>query len=180
MTDTIEFGKRINHRPLTISLILSLLAGGLGFFANIKISIIAFLSVLFLLLCVYYPINLPDLFGHWQLEKHGVSYYKMNSYRDKLKIILHPDNAEFQFISYSQIKSFKVVERENKYSLTDILTIKPAKQSHFPWLRKPLYLELELNHSVVNLDVSWDQLHDSKNTLYRLTNALQVIDKNIN
>ncbi len=180
MTDTIEFGQRVNRRPLTVSLILSLLAGGLGFLANLKVSIISFLSVLFLLICVYYPIVLDNLFGHWQLEKHGVSYYKMNSYRDKIKIIMNPSSADFQFISYSQIKSIHVVERENKYSLADILTIKPAKQSHIPWLRKPLYLELELNHSNVELDVSWDQLHDPKNTLYRLTNALQVMEKNIN
>ncbi|KRO00180.1 hypothetical protein [Companilactobacillus kimchiensis] len=180
MTDTIEFGKRINHRPITISLILSFIAGALGFITNIKISILSFLSVLFLLLCVYFPINLRTLFGHWQLENHGISYYKMNSYRDKLKLILFPNSVDFQFISFSQIKSFQVIERETTYSLSDILTIKPAKQSYFPWARKPFLLKLELNKSDIYLDLSFDQLHDSKNTLYRLSNVLKVLDQKIN
>ena len=49
MTDTIEFGKRINHRPLIVSFIGSFLVGGLGLTVNIKIAIISFLAVLFLL-----------------------------------------------------------------------------------------------------------------------------------
>lgn len=179
MTDTIEFGKRVNRRPLTISFILSFLAGGLGFLSNIKVSIIAFLIVLFLLLGIYYPLNVPALFGHWQLEKHGISYYKMNNYRDKLRMVCEPDKTDFQFISYSQIKGFQVVERDHKYNLTDLLTINPAKQSYLPWLRKPFYLELQLHHGVIKLDLSWDQLHDKNNTLYRLSNALQIINQKI-
>lgn len=179
MIDTIEFGKRINHRPIIVSIILSFLAGSLGLIGNIKISIISFLGVLFLLVCIYFPSYLSVLFGHWQLEKHGVSYYKMNSYRDKLKMIFFPNNVDFQFISYSQIKNFKVVEENSQYTLNDLLTIKPAKQSIFPWLRKPFFLQLELNKSEVKLDLSFDQLHDSKNTLFRLSNALVILSKNI-
>lgn len=179
MTDTIEFGKRINHRPLFVSFILSFLAGGLGLIVNIKISLLSFLAVLFLLLCVYFPMNLPTLYGHWQLENHGVSYYKMNSYRDKLKIILFPNEAEYQFISYSQIKDFKVIERDQQYSLENILTINPAKQSLLPWLRKPFFLKLFLNKSDATLDLSFDQLHDPKNTLFRLSNVLEILAKKI-
>lgn len=180
MTDTIEFGKRINHRPILVSFISGFCAGGLGLIANIKVSILSFLAVLFLLLCVYYPSNLPQLFGHWQLENHGISYYKMGSYRDKIKLILFPDRASFQFVSFSQIKNIEVIEQTSSYDLNNLLTIKPAKQSIFPWLRKPFYLKLNLNKSHVNLDLSYDQLHDSKNTLYRLSNALEIITKKIN
>jgi len=180
MINKIEFGKKINYRPLTLSLIISFFAGTLGLTVNIKISIISFFVVLFLLLCIYYPLNLKRLFGHWQLEKYGISYYKMNTYRDKLKIILFPNNTDFQFISYSQIKDFQIIESDNRYSITDLLTINPAKQSLILWNRKPFYLELELNNSNVNLDLSYDQLHDSKNTMFRLANALNIINKKIN
>lgn len=180
MTDTIEFGKRINYHPLFISFLLSFLAGGLGLIANIKLSVFLLLIVLFLLICIYFPQNLPHLFGHWQLEKHGISYYKMNNFRDKLRMILTPHNVDYQFISYSQIKSFKVIERDQTYSLNDILTINPAKQSIFPWLRQPFALILELNGSNVSLDLSYDQLHDPHNTLFRLTNVLKVLDKKVN
>jgi len=180
MTDTIEFGKRINHRPIVVSFFLSFLAGGLGLIANIKISLLSFLGVLFLLLCLYFPMNLSTLYGHWQLENHGISYYKMNSYWDKLKIILFPNNTEFQFISYSQIKKFKVIERDKQYSIENILTINPAKQPLFPWLRKPFFLKLELNKSSVDLDLSFDQFHDPKNTLFRLSNVLKILEKKIN
>jgi len=180
MTDTIEFGKRINHRPILVSFILSICAGGLGLIANIKISLLSFLVVFVLLLCVYFPLNLHTLFGHWQLENHGISYYKMNSYRDRLKIILFPHNADFQFISYSQIKGFKVIERKKQYSSTDIFTIKPAKQSPLPCLRKPFFLKLELNKSTTDLDLAFDQLHDAHNTLFRLSNVLEILTKKTN
>lgn len=179
MTDTIEFGNRINHRPIIVSLVMSFFAGGLGLIANIKVSILSFLAVLFLLVCIYYPMNLPVLFDHWQLENHGISYYKMNSYRDKIKMILFPHQTDFQFISYSQIKSFKVIEGDQQYTLENILTINPAKQSIFPWLRKPFFLELEMHQNTAKLDLSSDQLHDSKNTLYRLSNVLDILSKKV-
>ncbi|APU71542.1 hypothetical protein BI355_1223 [Companilactobacillus crustorum] len=179
MTGTIAFGKTINHRPIIISIIFSLLSGGLGWIINLKVAIFSFLTILFLLLFIYYPANLEKLFGHWQLENHGISYYKMTSYPDRLKIVLFPDNIDYQFISYSQIKSFKVIEQDKLFSSADLLTIKPASQSILPWLRKPFFLELELNQSEIDLDLSYDQLHDSKNTLFRLSNALEVLNKKI-
>lgn len=180
MTDTIEFGKRINNRPILISFILSFIAGGLGLIANIKVSILSFLAVLFLLVCIYFPLNLPNLFGHWQLENHGFSYYKMNSYWEKIKFVLLPRQVDFQFISFSQIKDFEVIEQNEHFTLADILTINPAKQSIFPWLRKPFYLKLKLNKSHVNLNIAYDQRHDSKNTLYRLSNVLNILAQKIN
>lgn len=180
VTNKIEFGKGINHRPLTVSVILSFLAGGLGLLVNIKFSVILFISIIIILILFYYPSYLLELFGHWQLEKHGISFYKMFTYRDKLKMILNPNDAEFQFISYSQIKSVQVVERDHKYTLADILTIKPAKQSYFPWLRKPFYLEIELNKGNIQLDLSWSQLHDPHNTMFSLSNALNIINNEIN
>lgn len=179
MTDTIEFGKRINHRPILVSFISSFCVGGLGLIIDIRISILSFLAVLFLLLCLYYPFNLPKLFGHWQLENHGISYYKMNSYRDKINLVLFPNRASFQFVSFSQIKDIVVIEQDKTYDTNNLLTIKPAKQSIFPWLRKPFYLKLNLNKSHVNLDLSYDQLHDPKNTLYRLSNVLGTVTKKI-
>lgn len=180
MLDTIEFGKKINHRPIIVSFLVSFLAGGLGLTVNMKVAILSFLVVLFLLLCVYYPLILPKLFGHWQLENHGISYYKMTNYRDKLNLILFPNQADFQFISYSQIKSYSVYEENEQYSSKNLLTIKPAKQSIFPWLRKPFFLRLNLNKTNADLDLSFDQLHDSQHTMYRLTNVLQVLDNKIN
>lgn len=174
MTDTIEFGKRINHGPLIVSLITGIFVGGLGLTASIEVSILSFLAVLFLLLCIYFPLNLPKIFGHWQIEKHGISYYKMNSYWDKLKIILFPNRTEFQFISCSQIKGFTVIEREQKYDLNNILTINPAKQSFLPFLR------LEINQDQIDLDLSYNQFHDPKNTLFRLTNVLKKLEQKIN
>ncbi len=180
MTDTIEFGKRINHRPLIVSFIGGFFVGGLELTANIKVAIISFLAVLFLLLCIYFSANLPKIFGHWQLENHGISYYKMNSYWDKLKIILFPNRTEFQFISYSQIKGFKVIEREKEYDLNNLLTINPAKQSFLPFLRKPFFLRLEINQDKIDLDLSYNQFHDSKNTLFRLSNVLKKLAEKIN
>ncbi|MQS98277.1 hypothetical protein FHL05_10460 [Lactobacillus halodurans] len=174
-----EFGKKINHRPIIVSLILSLIAGGLGLIANFKVSLALFFIMLFLCICVYFPIYLRDLFGHWQLENHGISYYKMDSYLDKLKMILFPKNVDFQFISYSQIKNFKVIEEDKDYSLENLLTIKPAKQSIFPWSRKPFFLKLELNQSEIDLDLSYDQLHDKQNALFRLATALKFLKQKI-
>ncbi|MFH5810904.1 hypothetical protein [Companilactobacillus sp. FL22-1] len=179
MTTTIEFGKRINKRPIIVSFLVSFLAGALGLLVNLNLGISLFLLCLFLLLFVYYPINLPKLFSHWQLEKHGISYYKMDNYLDKLKMIFLPQQADFQFISYSQIKAFSIQEEAQNYTLKNILTIKPAKQSPFPWLRKPFFLELELNHATTKLDLSYDQLHDPKNTMFKVSNALDFLSKHI-
>lgn len=180
MLDTIEFGKRINHRPIIVSFLVSFLAGALGLTTDIKTGILSFLIVLFLLLCVYFPINLPKLFGHWQLEKHGISYYKMTTYWDKLKLIILPNQADFQFISYSQVKDFSINEENNQFQSEDILKINPAKQSIFPWLRKPFFLKLNMNQTNAKLDLSFDQLHDPQHTMYRLNNAIQFLNTKIN
>ncbi|KRK75149.1 hypothetical protein FC67_GL001662 [Companilactobacillus alimentarius DSM 20249] len=180
MTNSIEFGKKINRRPIMISLILSLIAGGIGAYFDFKLAISLFLLVLIFMLFIYYPNNLSVLFGHWQVEKHGISYYKMDSYFDRLKMTLLPDITEFQFISFSQVKSYYVIEQKEKFDLTNILTINPTRQSIFPWLRKPFYLVLVVNGGQIKLDLSWTQLHDRKNSLYRLSNALKVIDQKIN
>lgn len=180
MLDTIEFGKRINHRPIIVSFLVSFLAGVLGLTADIKTGILSFLIVLFLLLCVYFPIYLPKLFGHWQLEKHGISYYKMTTYWDKLKLIIIPNQADFQFISYSQVKSFSINEENQQFQSEDILKINPAKQSIFPWLRKPFCLKLNMNQTNAKLDLSFDQLHDPQHTMYRLNNAIQFLNTKIN
>ncbi|GAB5057946.1 hypothetical protein COSHB9_23360 [Companilactobacillus alimentarius] len=104
----------------------------------------------------------------------------MDSYFDRLKMTLLPDITEFQFISFSQVKSYYVIEQKEKFDLTNILTINPTRQSIFPWLRKPFYLVLVVNGGQIKLDLSWTQLHDRKNSLYRLSNALKVIDQKIN
>lgn len=180
MIEKAEFGKKVNRRPLIISLLLSLIVGGLGSFINFSVALGLFLIIFFLLVFLYYPSNLSKLFGHWQLEKHGVSYYKLISYHDRLKMIFLPDRIDYQFISFSQVKKCYIVESDKKYDLQNILTIKPAKQSFFPWLRKPFYLALDLNKGKILLDLSWNQRHDPKNTLYRISNVLKIINEKIN
>lgn len=180
MFEKIEFGKKANRRPLIVSFLSSLIAGGLGAKINLSVAVILFLVIFFLLMFVYYPINLPRLFGHWQLENYGISYYKLISYHDRLKMIFSPNRIDYQFISFSQIKNCNILESDKKYDLQNILTIKPAKQSILPWLRSPFYLELNLNKGRILLDLSWDQRHDQKNTLYRVSNALKIITKKIN
>ncbi|CAJ1181114.1 hypothetical protein FD33_GL001310 [Companilactobacillus paralimentarius DSM 13238 = JCM 10415] len=179
MIEKTEFGKKINRRPLIVSLLLSLIAGGLGSLFNLSVALSLFLGILFLLIFIYYPSNLPKIFGHWQLEKHGVSYYKLNSYPDRLKLIFLPDHIDYQFISFSQVKKCYIIENNKEYDLQNILTIKPTKQSFFPWLRKPFYLVLDLNKGKILLDLSWDQQHDPKNTLYRVSNVLKIITEKI-
>ncbi|WP_159102821.1 hypothetical protein [Companilactobacillus paralimentarius] len=46
-------------------------------------------------------------------------------------------------------------------------------------LRKPFYLVLDLNKGKILLDLSWDQQHDPKNTLYRVSNVLKIITEKI-
>ncbi|GAB5057947.1 hypothetical protein COSHB9_23370 [Companilactobacillus alimentarius] len=64
MTNSIEFGKKINRRPIMISLILSLIAGGIGAYFDFKLAISLFLLVLIFMLFIYHPNNLSVLFGH--------------------------------------------------------------------------------------------------------------------
>ena len=180
MIEKTEFGKKVNRRPLIVSLLLSLIFGGLGLIISPSAALSLFLGIFFLLIFVYYPRNLQKLFGHLQLELHGVSYYKLLTYRDRLKMIFFPDRIDYQFISFSQVKDCYILEDNKKYDLQNILTIKPAKQSFFPWLRKPFYLVLELHKGHISLDLSWNQRHDPKNTLYRVSNVLKIITEKIN
>lgn len=179
MTDSSEFGNRINRRPLIVSFLLSLIVGSIFLAINLKLALVLFLLILGFMLLWYYPTNLRTLFGHWQVEKHGISYYKMHSYRDRLKMVLLPDKTDFQFISFSQVHKYHVVEGNHKYTSADILTINPAKQSLLPWKRKAFYLELEIKNGTIDLDLSSSQRRDS-NTLFRLSNVLKIIDSKIN
>ncbi|WP_334332613.1 hypothetical protein [Companilactobacillus sp. HBUAS59544] len=179
MTDSIEFGNRINRRPLIVSFFLSLIVGSFFGTINFKLALAVFFVILGLMLLWYYPANLKTLFGHWQVEKHGISYYKMHSYRDRLKMVLLPDKTDFQFISFSQVHKYHVVEGNHQYTSADILTINPAKQSLLPWKRKAFFLELEIKNGTIDLDLSSSQRSDP-NTLYRLSNVLKIIDSKIN
>ncbi|WP_125673061.1 hypothetical protein [Companilactobacillus allii] len=179
MNSTITFGREINHGPLFRSILISAILGIASSFANNKIGITIFLIILFVMLFIYYPSYLPLLYGYWILEKHGITYYDMSSYRAKLKLIFLAKQSKLQFISYSQIHNFTVKTENKTYSVEDITTLNNTKQSHFVWLRKPLNLEIQLKSHNINLDMSFDQLHDNKNIQARVMNVSNILEEKI-
>lgn len=179
MDSTITFGQEINHGPLIRSILISALLGCVGSLINYKTGLAIFLIILFIALFIYYPSYLPFLYSYWALEAHGITYYDMNSYRAKIKMIFLGNNVDHQFISYSEINGFEIRSENHSYSLADISTFKNQKQPLFTWLRKPLNLVLKLKNNQILLDISWDQLHDNKNIPARLMNVMSYMDSHI-
>ncbi|WP_164505059.1 hypothetical protein [Companilactobacillus hulinensis] len=179
MNSTITFGREINHGPLFRSILISAILGIASSFINYKAGITIFLVILFVLLFIYYPSYLPLLYGYWVLEKHGITYYDMNSYRSKLKLIFVAKQSSLQFISYSEIHDFHVKTENETYTATDITSFKNKRQSHFVWLRKPLNLEIQLKRNKIDLDMSWDQVHDNKNISARIMHVADVLETKI-
>ncbi|CAJ2230538.1 hypothetical protein CPBBRM18_IMEEAPEM_00080 [Companilactobacillus paralimentarius] len=105
----IKFGKRINYRPLMISLVLSLLPGFIismmlskvgGLILGIAIFLISFIG--------YYFRILPVLFNYWEVGSGYVQYIDLNSNSERFKALLLPFSIHEKTIDFNSIKSVTI------------------------------------------------------------------------
>ncbi|HIY93336.1 hypothetical protein [Companilactobacillus sp. HBUAS56275] len=103
----IKFGKRVNYRPLIISLVLGLFPGlifamvGFGKIPSILVGIGIFL-VFFV---GYYFRILPVLFNYWEVGNGYVQYINLNKTSARFKALLLPFSVHMKTIDFNSIKS---------------------------------------------------------------------------
>ncbi|MFC6176819.1 hypothetical protein ACFQAV_08190 [Companilactobacillus huachuanensis] len=107
----LKFGKKINYRPLLISLLIAALpavAAGdsfKSFFLGLLIGLPFFLYVFF----AYYFPNIPTLFVYWTSDTDEIKYCDIQTWKYRLLGMVDPFAAKMVTIKKSDIKLATVI-----------------------------------------------------------------------
>ena len=154
MKTELSFGRKIDHRPLINSLLVSALTCAVTAIFNPQAMVVACIGSYLLTLFVIYPLFLKTLYGYWRVNIVGINYYPMDSYQKRLAFILFPETSRLTSLKFEDIQSYQLHQSSH-------LHLYPAKKpSRLAVISHPLYLELKMdNGQVFNLDLSWDATH---------------------
>lgn len=106
----LKFGKKINYRPLIVSLLTSLIIGllfGLNIDAllGLQVGIIMFL-IMFL---GHYLIVLPVIFNYWYLDQNKIRYSNIKSIHTRLLMLFFPKMLHLDTIKKNRISSITIL-----------------------------------------------------------------------
>lgn len=159
--DSIEFGRKINYVPMTISLAVGVIVGlVIAVFAH-QALLAVILGITVIVICaLIFAKSLSDLYGYWELTEEGIRCYDYLNFSVKFQSVLMPFSEDQMTFKYDDIKSLRVVVGREMNAPANILggSFYAPKKIMFN-LPTPYYLEIKLKDGrEVNLDLSadWD------------------------
>ncbi|MFC6175709.1 hypothetical protein ACFQAV_02615 [Companilactobacillus huachuanensis] len=159
--DSIEFGRKINYVPMTVSLVVGLLVGIL-IFVFTKITLLAVLLgvTALVIAALLYARSMDDFYGYWEINDEGIKSYDYLNFSIRLQSVMFPFSESQLALKFNDIKGLTVVVGKEMNAPSNILggSFNAPKKIMFH-LPTPYYLELKLNDGrQVNLDLSadWD------------------------
>ncbi|CAJ1182007.1 hypothetical protein CPR19088_GLDEOEPO_01561 [Companilactobacillus paralimentarius] len=159
--DKIEFGRKINYVPMTVSLVTGLVVGLLIYiFTKIVLLAVILGITALVIVALLYARSMTDFYGYWEVNDEGIRTYNYQNFSVRLQSVLLPfSESQFAF-KFADIKSLTVVVGKGMNAPANILggSFNAPKKIMFH-LPTPYYLELKLNDGrEVNLDLSadWD------------------------
>lgn len=159
--DSIEFGRKINYVPMTVSLVVGLVVGVLVFVFT-KVALLAVLLGIaaLVIIALLYARSMNDFYGYWEINDEGIRSYDYQNLSIRLQSVLFPFSESQLDFKFKDIKSLTVVVGKEMNAPSNILggSFNAPKKIMFH-LPTPYYLELKLNDGrQINLDLSadWD------------------------
>lgn len=157
--ESIDFGRKINYVPMTISLVVGLIVGGGIFIFAHQALLAVILGVTFLVItALIYAWVFSDFYGYWQLGETGIKDYNYQNFAVRFQSVLFPFSDDQIDFKYTDIKHLTVIVGKEMNAPANILggSFNAPKKIMFN-IPTPYYLELELKDSrTVNLDLSMD------------------------
>lgn len=179
----LKFGKKINYRPMLLSLLIAVLPTIMA--ANILESIplglvIGVAFFLFVFFAYYFP-NIPTLFVYWEANQNEIRYCDINTPKSRLLGMIAPPAAKMITIQKSSIKSATVIgDLDNKYEMPMTIPYSGYVAVLSPVLsmiHHPDTVRLTLKDgSTIDLSVARDYTYSRDNTLEKLDNFFQGLD----
>ena len=81
----LEFGKKVNYRPLLVSLLFALLVVSFfNIFHNTFLTVLSGIAGFLLILLVHYYMNLPLEFKYWRTTDDSIQYSDLNNWNDRI------------------------------------------------------------------------------------------------
>lgn len=181
----LNFGKKVNYRPVLISLLIGLIVGSIvgaifqssigGFLVTAAIFLFVFLG--------YYLVTLPNTFSYWEVDKDVIKYSNMDHKAHRVAMMLLPTTMNrLTEIDMHDIKTIVLHGSQDKpkdmpFALfyNPYLAIVSASVSMG---RNPMYAEIILqNGQEIDLDMSRDYIYNSQVTFEKIDELIEILDR---
>lgn len=186
----ITFGRKLNFVPLAVAIITGLI----GFFlldAILTLSAPLFapcatfggIAIFLLMICGYYPANLPYLTAYSEITKDHVRFYEYQNYGHKIKLLLTGSNAPMTMIKTSAIAKAEIYGTEKVEQMPTVAT-----NLWLTWLfinktgiiKNPYGIKLTLKDGhVIHISASYNKIRDPKQAVEKVNSALRLIQTNL-
>lgn len=159
--DKIEFGRKVNYVPMTVSFVTGLVVGVLIFvFTKIMLLAVILGITALVVVALLFARSMSDFYGYWEINDEGIRSYDYLNFSIRLQSVLFPFSESQLDFKFKDIKSLTVVVGAEMNAPSNVLGgsfYAPKKiMFHLP---TPYYLDLKLiDGRVVTLDLSadWD------------------------
>ncbi|WP_119327436.1 hypothetical protein [Companilactobacillus musae] len=159
--ESIDFGRKINYVPMTVSLIIGLLVGILVFVFSKQALLAVILGIAGLVVvALLFARSMTDFYGYWKVTDKGIESYNYQNFSVRFQSALLPFSEDPLKIKFQDIKGLTVIVGKDMNAPANILggSFSAPKKIMFH-LPTPYYLELKLKDGrEINLDLSadWD------------------------
>lgn len=170
----LKFGKKLNYRPLLMSLFWALLCGSLFGFnisksLGIRIAIIIF-GIIFI---GHYLTILPTIFNYWDSSDKFIRYNDKNNPFKRLLIMLIPKLDTYKVIDKKLIRSIQItglpMTNDLLSSALFVATEGGFLYNLMVMIRYPVKVKLLLkNGQIINLNLSRDYVDHPAETIGKL------------
>lgn len=170
----LKFGKRLNYRPLLMSLFWALLYGSLFGFnisktLGIRIAIVVF-GIVFI---GHYLIVLPTIFNYWDSSDRFIRYNDKSNPFKRLLLMLIPKLNTYKVIDKKLIKSIQItglpMTNDLLSSALFVATEGGFLYNLMVMMHYPVEVKLLLNNGqIINLNLSRDYVDHPTETIGKL------------
>lgn len=170
----LKFGKRLNYRPLLMSLFWALLCGSLFGFnisktLGIRIAIVVF-GIVFI---GHYLIVLPTIFNYWDSSDRFIRYNDKSNPFKRLLLMLIPKLNTYKVIDKKLIKSIQItglpMTNDLLSSALFVATEGGFLYNLMVMMHYPVEVKLLLNNGqIINLNLSRDYVDHPAETIGKL------------
>lgn len=180
----LKFGKKINYRPILISLVFALIPSFIfgsimeNLLLGISIGVVAFLGMIFI---YYYP-NIPTLFNYWEVSDGKINYIDLDDKKNRLLGMFTPSAVHVKTISINEVDSIDLVgDLNNKFEMPLAIPYSGYLAVLSPVIsiiNHPVDVKLHLNNGqIITLSLARDYTYSQKNAISKLTKFLDLFDK---
>ncbi|AUI72239.1 hypothetical protein COSHB9_17740 [Companilactobacillus alimentarius] len=179
----IKFGKKINYRPLLISLGISLFVGLIFLMISKLVGLIAFLGVFAIIFGFYYLRSLPIIFNYWEASEDYIQYSDLKKISKRLKAMLVPFPTNLRRIGFTSISTVTIagdlVAPKNIPTAIPYSGYLAVISPSLSMVNNPVDITFNLNDGTsVTLSVARDLIYQRKSTLKKLDQLFQQFEDN--